>query len=100
MFFFSNLHQYCIAGQIPRENNHPARKPRVPSDHSSIRLLRRMPAQVRQRVRVETLHGSVRFPAADRAGGRADILPARGAQSVYRHARPHPRVGPLAGGAA
>lgn len=64
-----------FAGSLPRAHHHPAREPREPADHAGVRLLRRVPPQVRQRQRVEVLHRPVRLPPAHGAGG----LPGRAA---------------------
>lgn len=46
-------------GPVPRENHNPARQPRVPPDHTGVRLLRRVLTEVRQPERLEVLHGPV-----------------------------------------
>ena len=83
----------------PRPGDDPARQPRVEADHAGLRLLRRVPAQVRHRQRLEALHGPLRLPAADRDGRRRHLLPPRGALPDPRHARPRPLPGQGPGGA-
>ena len=41
-----------------------AREPRVAADHAGVRVLRRVPAEVRERQRVAVVHGCVRLPHA------------------------------------
>ena len=45
--------------EISPSHNAPSRKPREPADHTGLRVLRRMPAQVREREPVEVLHGTI-----------------------------------------
>jgi serine/threonine-protein phosphatase PP1-1 len=44
-----------IRQQIPRPHNPRPRQPRIPPNHPSLRFLRRVPAEIRQRVRLEVL---------------------------------------------
>lgn len=46
-------------GAVPGAHHHPEGQPREPADHTGVRLLRRVPAQVRQRQRLEVLHRPV-----------------------------------------
>lgn len=80
---------FCLfSGSFPGTNHHPARKPRVAADHAGLRLLRRVPEEVRQCQRVEVLHRPVRLPAAHRAGrrtgGRSQTLIT---ESLFYHLR-------------
>ncbi|KAK5276366.1 hypothetical protein LTR16_011331, partial [Cryomyces antarcticus] len=59
---------------IPPAHHHPAWQPRVASNHASLRLLRRVPAQIRQRECLEVLHRSVRLPSSHRAHRQPDLL--------------------------
>jgi len=52
-------HPNAYAGAVPRPHHAHPRQPRVAADHAGVRLLRRVPAQVRQRERVAVLHGGV-----------------------------------------
>ena len=45
--------------EISPSHNAPSRKPREPADHTGLRVLRRMPAQVPEREPVEVLHGTI-----------------------------------------
>lgn len=76
-------------GALPRTNHDPARQPRIETDHSSLRLLRRMSAQIRQSERVEVLHRPVRLSAAHRPRRRTNLLLARRPLAVHRHIRPY-----------
>lgn len=51
----------CPSGALPRPNNVDQGEPRVPADHPGLRLLRRVPAQVRLSHRVEILHRDLRL---------------------------------------
>lgn len=95
-----NLLLLMNTGTVQGKNNHPPRQPRVQTDHTGVRVLRRMLAQVRQRQRVEVLHRPVWLPAAHSAGGRTDFLSARRPVSLHRYSGPHPRAGPPAGGSS
>lgn len=52
---------FCFQGAVPWTNYHPTWQPRIPSDHTSLRILRRMPAKVRQCQCLEVFHRSVRL---------------------------------------
>ena len=52
--------------QIPRPRHPRPGQPRIPSDHPGIWLLRGMPAKIRQRLRLESLLPSIRFPHPSR----------------------------------
>ncbi len=57
-----NCHFACVPkGALEGQNFHPARQPRVAADHAGVRVLRRVPAQIRQRQCVEELYRSVRL---------------------------------------
>jgi hypothetical protein len=51
-----------LAGAVPGSNLPHPRQPRVAADHAGVRVLRRVPAQVRQRQRVALLHRHLRLP--------------------------------------
>ena len=78
---------------------HPG-QPRVAPDHSGLRLLRRVPAQVRLDLGVAVLHRGVRLHQPVGHNRRQDLLRARRPLALHQHARPDPRHRPQAGGAA
>ena len=88
----------CPEGSLQGANHHPEGQPRVPTDHAGVRVLRRVSQKIRERQRVEVLHGLVRLPTADRTRRRTNLLLARRTESQYRHARSHQGFGPFARG--
>ena len=59
-----------------------------------------MSTQIRQRQRLEVLHGPLWLPASYCTRGRADLLSARWTVSVHRYFGPHQSTGPSTGSAA
>lgn len=82
---FSSL--FCCSGSFPGANHHPAREPRVAADHAGLRLLWRMPEEVRQRQRLEVLHRPVRLPSAHRTGWWTGRTSAGGAALIFTQIR-------------
>ena len=66
----NHLFAPTLPGPFSGENHHPAGEPRVATDHTGVRLLRRMSPEVWQRQCVEVLHRSVRLPASHCPGRR------------------------------
>lgn len=58
-------------GALPGPDHTAARQPRIEADHQSVRILRRVPEQVRERERLEVLLPSVRL--ADDCGGASRL---------------------------
>jgi hypothetical protein len=59
------------SGALSRQDIPHPREPRVEADHAGVRVLRRVPSEVRQRKRVAVLHGHIRLPVAVRARGQS-----------------------------
>ena len=59
------LESGAVLGPVQRSHHNPTWQSRKPTDHSGLRFLRRMSAQVRQRERVEVLHRLVWLSASD-----------------------------------
>lgn len=74
-------------GPIPWTHHHPSRQPRVPPDHTSVRILWRVSAQIRKSQCLEVLHRSVRLSTAHRSRWRSNILLARRTVAVDWHTR-------------
>lgn len=55
-------------GPVQGPHHYSEGQPRIPPDHAGLRVLRRMPPQVRQRLGVELLHRALRLLAHDSAG--------------------------------
>lgn len=50
---------FLFSGPLPAAHHNPQREPREQTDHAGVRLLRRVPEEIRQRQRVEVLHRPV-----------------------------------------
>lgn len=70
---------------LPRQNDADTRKSRESTDHTSVRILRRMPAKVRQCVRLETLYRGVRLSGAGRRHRRKGVLCARRIVAIHQY---------------
>mmetsp|Transcript_48233 Transcript_48233/g.114775 ORF Transcript_48233/g.114775 Transcript_48233/m.114775 type:complete len:257 (-) Transcript_48233:24-794(-) len=82
---------------VPRPDHSDPGQPREPADHPGVRVLRRVPAQVRVGERVALLHGGVRLPLALRAHRGEDLLRPRRPLALHHHPRPDPHHRPQAG---
>lgn len=79
---FSTPPATCLpSGALPRQDNTDPGQPRVTANHPGVRLLRRVPPQVRLSHRVEVLHRDIRLPVAlgyhrrqGETGGASDIM--------------------------
>ena len=71
-----------LAGTLPGPHHVDSWQPRVAADHPGVRLLRRVPQEVRQRERLEVLHGDIRLLEPIRDHRRPHILRSRGALAV------------------
>jgi len=65
-------------GPLSRSNHPDQRKPRKPADHPSLRVLRRVSAEVRLTERLEVLHRNLRLPESGGDHRREDLLCPRG----------------------
>lgn len=79
--------------QIPRQNHPGPRQPRIPPNHTSLRLLRGMPAEIRQRLCLEVLLPGLRLPRPSRHHRRQSALRPRWSVSRNPNPRPDPRRG-------
>lgn len=79
--------------QIPTEIIHFTRQPREQTNNPSLRLLRRMHAQIGQLKHLETIHRHHGLPAINSSRRQPRILPARRPQSQHRNARRDPAAG-------
>ena len=61
-------------GPLQGPHHHTAWQPRIPTDHTSVRLLWRVPAQVWQRQCVEIFHRSIRLSTTNRLGRFSSLL--------------------------
>lgn len=55
------IYEFISLGSLPRPDNVDPWQPRVPPDHPSIRVLRRVPKKVRQHHSLEILYRNIRL---------------------------------------
>mmetsp|Transcript_14055 Transcript_14055/g.33208 ORF Transcript_14055/g.33208 Transcript_14055/m.33208 type:complete len:271 (-) Transcript_14055:229-1041(-) len=84
-------------GSVPAPDHAAARQPRVAADHAGLRLLRRVPAQVRERQPMEVLYRALRLVPTGGRRRRARALRARRALPRAAHHRPDAAHRPEAG---
>mmetsp|Transcript_14162 Transcript_14162/g.40108 ORF Transcript_14162/g.40108 Transcript_14162/m.40108 type:complete len:238 (-) Transcript_14162:352-1065(-) len=89
----------CI-GAVPGQDLLDKGEPRVEADHPGVRVLRRVPEEVRDAERVAVLRGGLRLPFVGRFGGRRGARGTRGPLPEHLYDRPGEEHRQEAGGAA